>query len=89
MSGSNMLHEQIAAIFAEEMNLEVPSVDADLFESAALDSMAFVDLVLHLERKFGLKISLEDLELDNFRTIARIAEFVANRDGTTGGPTRR
>jgi methoxymalonate biosynthesis acyl carrier protein len=54
-------------------------VDTDLFETAVLDSMVFVDLLLHLEREFGVTVALEDIEFDHFRSIERIAEFVANR----------
>jgi acyl carrier protein len=41
--------------------------------------MVFVDLLLHLEREFGVTVALEDIEFDHFRSIERIAEFVANR----------
>jgi acyl carrier protein len=32
-----------------------------------------------LEETFGLLVSTDDLELENFRSIARIAGFVARR----------
>jgi len=39
--------------------------------------MAFVDLVMHLEHQFGIRISGDELEPDNFQSIAKIAFFVA------------
>jgi methoxymalonate biosynthesis acyl carrier protein len=77
---SNALCEQIAALFSRTLNLDVPSIETDLFETGVLDSLAFVDLVLALERHFGVTTSLDDLETDNFRSIVRIAEFVASRE---------
>ena len=82
MSDANGLCEQIATLFSGTLNLDVPSVDTDLFETGVLDSLAFVDLVLALERKFGVTTCLDDLEVDNFRSIARIAEFVMARETT-------
>jgi acyl carrier protein len=73
------LEARIRQVFRDKLKLDVPSVDTDLFETAALDSMVFVDLLLHLEREFGVTVALEDIEFDHFRSIERIAEFVANR----------
>jgi len=76
-----ILYDQIAAFFSERLNLTVSSPVEDLFETGVLDSMAFVDLVLHLEQQFGIRISAEELEPDNFRSVAIIAGFVAARNG--------
>ncbi len=78
MSGNAHLHDQIRELFWEKLNLEVPSNNTDLLEAGFLDSLHFVELLLHLEQEFGTHIPLEDFELDNFRTITTIADFVAN-----------
>src|SRR5713101_1421211 len=72
---------RIAGLFERHMNLYVPSAETDLFESGVLDSLAFVDLLLKLEEEFGIKTTVDDLEIDAFRSIARIAEFVMRRNG--------
>lgn len=69
--------ERVTRVFADKMNVQVSSADADLFAEGVLDSLAFVDLLLHLEREFGVRYSLDDLEIDNFRSVTRIAEHVA------------
>lgn len=79
MTDDRMLHDRISAVFASVLNLEIPSVETDLFESGVLDSLAFVELLLHLEREFGVTASVADLEVENFRSISRIAQFVAAR----------
>ena len=77
------LHDRIAAVFSAVLNVEVPSADTDLFEAGLLDSLAFVELLLRLEQDFGVTTSVDDLDAENFRTIARIAEFVAERATTS------
>ena len=79
MAEPSALEARIRQVFRDKLKLDVPSVDTDLFETAALDSMMFVELLVHLEREFGVTVALEDIELDHFRSIERIAEFVANR----------
>lgn len=82
MPASSALRNRIACLFVDALHLEVPSLDDDLFETGILDSLAFVELLLQLERTFGVTASVDDLELENFKSIERIAEFVASRTET-------
>ena len=73
------LAERIAMIFPHLLHIDPPAIDTDLFDSGVLDSLGFVELLLRLEQEFGVSVALDDLELDNFRTVGRIAEFVEAR----------
>jgi betaine-aldehyde dehydrogenase len=79
MNGTTELQGRIAGLFASRLNLDIPSAETDLFESGALDSMGFVELLAQIEREFGVEVALGDIEMDTFRSIERIAEFVAGR----------
>lgn len=76
MSEGNSIEHRILAWFVSRLSLEIPSPAIDLFETGAIDSLAFVELMLHLEHEFGIRISLEDVEIDHFRSVERIAAFV-------------
>jgi acyl carrier protein len=78
------LRHRIARLFAEHLHVDDASFDTDLLESGILDSLQFVELLLRLEKDFGLTISPEDLEIDFFRSIDTIAAFVANHERPTG-----
>ena len=73
------VHQQLAELFSKKLSLEVSSVDTDLVGSGLLDSLSLVELLAQLEETFGVSISTDDLELENFRSIDRIAGFVARR----------
>ena len=79
MAGTPDLKDRLASLFQEALNLEVPSCETDLFETGVLDSLMFVELLLLLEREFGVTTGVDDLEVDNFKTLARIAAFVDGR----------
>jgi acyl carrier protein len=81
MSDGNRLRERIAGVFSGALHLDVPAFDTDLFDTGVLDSLAFVELLLQLEREFGVTTSVDDLEVENFRSIDSIADFVAARAG--------
>ena len=82
MSPAHILRQQIYRLFCDTLNRPVPSVDLDLFEAGILDSVTFVELLLHLELDFGVRASAADLDLDRFRSISCIAEIVAERADT-------
>ena len=82
MSADTTLPYQIMKLFEEKMELEVSSMEDDLLNMGILDSLGLMNLLVHIENEFGLQISIDDLELDNFRTIATIAEFVRQKSAT-------
>ena len=73
------VHEKLTELFARKLNLDVPSFETDLVGTGLLDSLALVELLAQLEETFGVPISTDDLELENFRSIDSIAGFVAQR----------
>ena len=79
MNEHHGFHQQLTELFARKLNVDVPSVDTDLMETGLLDSLTLVELLAQLEETFGVSISIDDLEFENFRSIASIAGFVAQR----------
>jgi D-alanine--poly(phosphoribitol) ligase subunit 2 len=77
MTDANAIVERLDALFVECFHIEVPSPDTDLLETGILDSLQFVELLLQLERRFGLRVKVEDINLDDLRTLAQIARLVA------------
>ena len=77
MADTATLQNAIDRIFSEKLMVHVPDPETDLVEAGLLDSLMFVDLLLHLERDLNVSVALETLDLDHFRSIRRIVEFVA------------
>jgi len=73
------IQRKLTELFARKLNLAVPTVETDLVGTGLLDSMALVELLAQLDETFGVSISTDDLELENFRSIASIASFVTQR----------
>ena len=69
--------ERLGVLFAQSFHIEVPAPDTDLLESGILDSFQFVELLAQLEQDFGLRLRIDDIELDDLRTLERIARMVA------------
>jgi acyl carrier protein len=84
------LRDQIKKIFSDNLSVEVATDDTDLLENQLLDSMGIVDLLMHIEQHFGVTIGLEDLEIEDFRSVGKIASKVSSRlqekNGKAGSP---
>jgi acyl carrier protein len=66
-------------LFSQTLNVDVPSADADLIESGLLDSLRLVELLLHIESSLGCRINLEEIDLDDLRSVNRIARMISAR----------
>jgi acyl carrier protein len=75
---SKTLRQQVLDLFGSDLNLLVPSVDTDLIDQGLLDSLVFVDLIMKLETTFGVEVPVADLEIDQLRSVTRIAAFVTS-----------
>jgi D-alanine--poly(phosphoribitol) ligase subunit 2 len=71
-----VVEQRVAALLAERLDVLITDTDTDLFATGLLDSLGFVTLLHAIEQEFGITIDVDDLEIDRFRTIASIAEFI-------------
>ena len=55
--------------------------EEDIFALGFVNSLLAMQLVAFVEKEFGVTVGDEDLDLDNFRSIRAISEFVARKQG--------
>ncbi|WP_437282997.1 phosphopantetheine-binding protein [Sorangium sp. So ce375] len=57
----------------------------DIFALGLVSSLFAMQLVTFVEAQFELKVDSEDLDVDNFRTVAAIAALVARKKSAAAG----
>ncbi|HTU85886.1 MAG TPA: phosphopantetheine-binding protein [Solirubrobacteraceae bacterium] len=67
---------RIQAVFERALSVPAPPSDLDIIAGGLLDSLALVTLLFEMELEFGVEIPLDSLEVEDFRTIERIAALV-------------
>jgi methoxymalonate biosynthesis acyl carrier protein len=67
---------RLAHVLAEQLAIEAPAADFDLFESGLVDSLSFAQLLVALEKEFEIRFAVDDIDLDRFRTLQAITEVV-------------
>ena len=55
--------------------------DLSLMDANILDSVAFLNLVMFLEERFGITVEDTELTRDNFETVHVIAGYVRQKQG--------
>ncbi len=53
--------------------------DEDIFETGYVNSLFAMELITFIEGTFDVTIDNDDLELENFSTVARIAELIDSK----------
>ena len=79
MTATGSVETELYDLFANALRVEVPSPDTDLVATARLDSVGMVELLLQIEKRFGVRVEMQDLEIDHVRSLAAIAAFIAAR----------
>jgi len=87
LTDANAIIGRLGSVFAESFHIEVPAADTDLLESGILDSFQMVQLLFELEQRFGVRIKLDDIDLDDLRTLSRIARVVAANSHGNSSPS--
>ena len=68
--------------FVARITAGFPFMDSDdLFAMSVLDSLGAMQLVTFVESTFEITVQDEDLDLDNFCSVDRIAGFVTRKRG--------
>lgn len=80
-SGAGRITIRVIAVFERDLHVVLPSTDTNLFQTRALDSLSFVTLLAALEGEFGVRIPVEELDLEHFSSIDAIAQFIGSCPG--------
>jgi acyl carrier protein len=79
MQANATLVRALTALFRDKLFIDVPSADTDVIDTGLLDSLQLVQLLLHIEQQLGVRIPLEEVALDDLRSIARLAGVITAR----------
>jgi acyl carrier protein len=79
MSSEEDVASEVQALLSEKLFVTVESHETDLLATGILDSLTLVQLLVHLEERFALRVAVEDLEIEDLRSIHTIARLVARQ----------
>ena len=59
-------------------SVQVPHLDNndDIFESGLVNSLFAIELMTFLEKAFQIKVTMDDLDMENFKSVTAVCSFV-------------
>ncbi|HTJ66848.1 MAG TPA: phosphopantetheine-binding protein [Actinospica sp.] len=75
-------HQELLA-FLDAKTGRTLDASSDLFASG-ISSLFALQLVVHLEEKYGVTVGGADLKMDNFRTVDAMVALIGRLRGATG-----
>lgn len=72
------MEEKVLEILTELSDDEIVNEnhDVELFETGLIDSLAFVELLVEIERNFGISIAVSELDRTQVNTPNKLIEFI-------------
>ena len=84
MDVQSTIKQYIVTEIMHELDQNVLDNEAALIEGGIIDSMNLIKLVLFIEEKYGVAITDEELDMDNFMTVNALTKFVNKKIKSAG-----
>jgi len=81
----NGIRAVVKGFIARASNVEELDDDVDLFETGIVNSLFAVQLMTFLEKTFAIEVGLDDLDIENFKSVNATTAFVVQKTMRAGG----
>ncbi len=76
---SNVYAEKVSEYIMMNTNLNSIDYNLDIFEEGLVSSLFAIELMTFLEKNFEVKVTMDDLDMENFKCVNNIVKFVENK----------
>ena len=74
--------ESVRSFINSSINIDALGDDENLFETGIVNSLFAVQLMTYVERTFEIEIGMDDLDIENFKSVSATAAFVARKQAS-------
>lgn len=71
--------EIIRGYILENINAPALDDDFDIFEAGIVNSLFAIELMTFLEKSFAVKVTMDDLDMQNFKSVNAASQFVLRK----------
>jgi len=69
----------IRGYILENISIEKLNDDFDIFEAGIVNSLFAIELMTFLEKTFSIKVTMDDLDMENFKSVNASSHFVQRK----------
>ncbi len=68
-------------------NVSLPDIgdDENIFESGIVNSLFAIEMMTFLEKTFSIKVTMDDLDMENFSSVTATSNFVLRKKSEAQG----
>jgi len=75
------VREAVREFLLRSINIVHLDDDAHLFESGIVNSLFAVQLMTFIEKTFAIEVEIDDLDIENFKSLNAATAFVVRKSG--------
>ena len=80
----NAVKETVRRFILSSINIAHLDDDDNLFESGVVNSLFAVQLMTFIEKSFAIEVEMDDLDIENFKSLNAATAFVARKNARRG-----
>jgi methoxymalonate biosynthesis acyl carrier protein len=84
LSTEQQVRETIRRFIVSSITVMRLDDDANLFESGIVNSLFAVQLMTFVEKTFAIEVDMDDLDIENFKSVNATTGFVLRKKGRDG-----
>lgn len=73
---ANAIRMKVHEYILQNISLDDLDDDLEIFNEGLVSSLFAIELMTFIEQNFVIKVTMEDLDIDNFKSVSSITQFV-------------
>ena len=82
---ANGIKETVKRFILSSINFTHLDDDDNLFESGIVNSLFAIQLMTFIEKTFAIEVEMDDLDIENFKSLNATTAFVLKKNGRRNG----
>jgi acyl carrier protein len=82
---ANGIKETVKRFILSSINFTHLDEDDNLFESGIVNSLFAIQLMTFIERTFSIEVEMDDMDIENFKSLNATTAFVLKKNGRRNG----
>ena len=79
------IKETVKRFILDSINISHLDDDDNLFDSGIVNSLFAVQLMTFIEKNFAIEVEMDDLDIENFKSLNATTAFVVRKNRRRGG----